>query len=98
MKISKIRAEESIDSRKNPTVKVTVFAGDISDSFSVPSGASTGLHEARELRERLRLNFTKQRLSAVRGQIQAAEKVGNLAVMQERLAEWKKLSQELRGK
>ena len=51
MKISKIIAEEISDSRKNPTVKVTVFAGDISDSFSVPSGASTGLHEARELRD-----------------------------------------------
>ena len=51
MKISKIIAEEISDSRENPTVKVTVFAGDISDSFSVPSGASTGLHEARELRD-----------------------------------------------
>ncbi len=54
--------------------------------------------EARELRERLRLNFTKQRLSLVRGQIQAAERTGNLEVMQKHLAEWKKLSQELQAK
>ena len=56
--ITKILAQEIKDSRGNPTIKVTVFAcpsealakagaGDISDSFSVPSGASTGIHEAR---------------------------------------------------
>ncbi len=49
--ISKITAEEIRDSRGNPTIKVTVFAGDISASFSVPSGASTGAHEAHELRD-----------------------------------------------
>jgi len=50
-KITKIIGEEIKDSRGNPTVKVTVWAGDISDSFSVPSGASTGAHEAHELRD-----------------------------------------------
>ena len=50
-KITKIIAEEIKDSRGNPTIKVTVFSGDISDSFSVPSGASTGVHEAHELRD-----------------------------------------------
>jgi enolase len=49
--INKIQAEEIKDSRGNPTIKVTVFSGDISDSFSVPSGASTGIHEAHELRD-----------------------------------------------
>lgn len=49
--ISKIEAEEIKDSRGNPTIKVTVFAGDKSGSFSVPSGASTGAHEAHELRD-----------------------------------------------
>lgn len=49
--ISDIKAEEIKDSRGNPTLKVTVFAGDISGSFSVPSGASTGAHEAHELRD-----------------------------------------------
>jgi len=59
--ISKIEAEEIKDSRGNPTIRVTVWAcpsgalakegGDISDSFSVPSGASTGAHEAHELRD-----------------------------------------------
>ena len=50
-KITKVLAEEIKDSRGNPTLKVTVFVGDISDSFSVPSGASTGVHEAHELRD-----------------------------------------------
>ncbi|MFA5931970.1 MAG: phosphopyruvate hydratase [Candidatus Paceibacterota bacterium] len=56
--ITKITAEEIKDSRGNPTIKVTVYAcpplagvGDMSDSFSVPSGASTGAHEAHELRD-----------------------------------------------
>jgi enolase len=50
-KITKIIAEEIKDSRDNPTLKVTVWVGDIYDSFSVPSGASTGMHEAHELRD-----------------------------------------------
>ena len=50
-KISKIFAEEIKDSRGNPTLKVTVFVGDKEGSFSVPSGASTGAHEAHELRD-----------------------------------------------
>jgi len=44
--ITKIFAQEIKDSRGNSTIKVTVFVGDVSDSFSVPSGASTGIHEA----------------------------------------------------
>jgi len=50
-KITKISAEEIKDSRGNPTLKVTVFVGELFDSFSVPSGASTGAHEAHELRD-----------------------------------------------
>lgn len=50
-KITKILAEEIKDSRGNPTLKVTVWVGDKFDSFSVPSGASTGAHEAHELRD-----------------------------------------------
>jgi len=50
-KITKILAEEILDSRSNPTLKVTVWVEEISGSFSVPSGASTGAHEAHELRD-----------------------------------------------
>lgn len=50
--ISKIRAREIIDSRGNPTVEVEIF--DQSGAMAraaVPSGASTGAHEAHELRD-----------------------------------------------
>ncbi len=49
--ISKIEAEEIKDSRGNSTIKVIVYIGDVFNSFSVPSGASTGIHEAHELRD-----------------------------------------------
>ena len=49
--ITKIIAEEIKDSRGNPTLKVTVFVDNASGSFAVPSGASTGAHEAHELRD-----------------------------------------------
>lgn len=49
--ITKVFAEEIKDSRGNPTLKVTVCCGDMNASFSVPSGASTGIHEAHELRD-----------------------------------------------
>ena len=49
--ITKILAEEIKDSRGNPTIKVSVWVRDVSESFSVPSGASTGAHEAHELRD-----------------------------------------------
>lgn len=42
---------EVLDSRGNPTVQTTVWAGDKSATASVPSGASTGVHEALELRD-----------------------------------------------
>jgi enolase len=51
MKITKIKALEVLDSRGNPTVETTLWAGDISAKASVPSGASTGVHEALELRD-----------------------------------------------
>lgn len=50
-KITKILAEEIKDSRGNPTIKATVWVGDMFGSFSVPSGVSTGAHEAHELRD-----------------------------------------------
>ena len=49
--ITKVFAQEIRDSRRNPTIKVTIEAGSVSGSFSVPSGASTGINEAHELRD-----------------------------------------------
>jgi enolase len=50
--ISDIRAREIIDSRGNPTVEADVrLAGGALGRAIVPSGASTGVHEALELRD-----------------------------------------------
>lgn len=49
--IESVSALEVLDSRGNPTVRVTVNAGDASGVFTVPSGASTGAHEALERRD-----------------------------------------------
>jgi enolase len=47
-----IRAREVLDSRGNPTVEVEVQLEDGSQGTAiVPSGASTGVHEALELRD-----------------------------------------------
>lgn len=50
-RISKVHAREIIDSRGNPTVEATVYARETSGTAAVPSGASTGTHEALELRD-----------------------------------------------
>src|SRR6266576_6237777 len=50
--ISKIRAREILDSRGNPTIEVDVsLEGGALGRAAVPSGASTGEHEAWELRD-----------------------------------------------
>ena len=50
--ISRIRAREVLDSRGNPTIEVEVETeGAASGAAIVPSGASTGLYEAVELRD-----------------------------------------------
>ena len=50
--ITSLRGESIIDSRNVPTLLVTVLASDGSiGTFAVPSGASTGIHEAHELRD-----------------------------------------------
>lgn len=49
--ITKISARQIFDSRGNPTLEVTVYSGRNFGVASVPSGASTGSHEAVELRD-----------------------------------------------
>lgn len=51
-KIKSIHALEILDSRGNPTVEAIVATDDgFSGKAAVPSGASTGEHEALELRD-----------------------------------------------
>jgi enolase len=49
--INKINAREVLDSRGNPTVEVDVHTDDGLFRAMVPSGASTGIYEAHELRD-----------------------------------------------
>jgi len=52
VRIQKITAREILDSRGNPTVEVDVqVSGGVLGRAAVPSGASTGEHEALELRD-----------------------------------------------
>ena len=52
VKIQSVYAREVLDSRGNPTVEVEVTGDDGSFGRAiVPSGASTGVHEAVELRD-----------------------------------------------
>ncbi|HIU48293.1 MAG TPA: phosphopyruvate hydratase [Candidatus Avimonoglobus intestinipullorum] len=51
IEITDIFAREVMDSRGNPTVEVEVYAGNTMGRAIVPSGASTGVFEAVELRD-----------------------------------------------
>jgi len=50
--IAEIRARQILDSRGNPTIEVDVYTDNgVVGRAAVPSGASTGAHEAVELRD-----------------------------------------------
>ena len=52
MKIKKVTAQELLDSRGNPTIEAIVtLENGLQATAMVPSGASTGVHEALELRD-----------------------------------------------
>ena len=52
MKIQRVHAREVLDSRGQPTVEVEVtLKNGVIGRATVPSGASTGVHEAVELRD-----------------------------------------------
>ncbi len=52
MNITAVWAREILDSRGNPTVEVEIFTDNALGSAAAPSGASTGMHEAVELRDK----------------------------------------------
>ncbi len=71
--IEDVRAREILDSRGNPTVEVEVRADGVIGRASVPSGASTGVYEACELRDgdikRYLGRGTKKAVENVNGEI-----------------------------
>jgi enolase len=87
--ITRIQAREILDSRGNPTVSAKVYLqGGVVGRASVPSGASTGIHEALELRDGDASRYLgKGVLKAVSNvhQIIALEIVGKDALFQEEI-------------
>ncbi|MBI2650788.1 phosphopyruvate hydratase [Candidatus Woesearchaeota archaeon] len=57
-KIRKIKAREVLDSRGNPTIGVDLITKSCCAKSIVPSGASTGIHEALELRDNDRKRYS----------------------------------------
>ncbi len=73
MKIKSIKAAEMLDSRGNPTIEVMMcLENGVYASAMVPSGASTGVREAVELRD----NDKKRYLG--KGVLKAVENVNNI--------------------
>ncbi len=67
LQIRKVSAREILDSRGNPTVEVELQTGRSIGRATVPSGASTGTHEALELRDGDKVRYSgKGVLKAVR--------------------------------
>ena len=63
-----IHAREILDSRGNPTVEVEVTLEDgDAGRAAAPAGASTGTHEAAELREQTRIDADSDELFRVPG-------------------------------
>nr|BAI43375.1 enolase [Brachionus plicatilis] len=57
MSIKRIHARAIFDSRGNPTVEVDLFTDKGQFRAGVPSGASTGIHEALELRDNIKAEY-----------------------------------------
>ncbi len=79
-KIKEIKAREIIDSRGNPTVECDIqFENNFFGRAAVPSGASTGVHEALELRDQNKQRYNgkgvKKAVSNINNNI--AEKLKN---------------------
>lgn len=64
--ITGVKAREIIDSRGNPTVEVDITTDKGTFTASVPSGASTGIYEAHELRDGGKRYMGKGCLKAVK--------------------------------
>jgi enolase 1/2/3 len=88
-KISKITAREIMDSRGNPTIEVDIVLEDGSfGRAAVPSGASTGVHEAVELRDGDKARYMGKGVSKAVGNVNgeiASKIVGMDAANQEEL-------------
>ncbi|KAI9497840.1 enolase [Zychaea mexicana] len=72
MSVSKVHARQIFDSRGNPTVEVEVTTAKGVFRAGVPSGASTGVHEALELRDKIKEDYVGK------GVLKAVENVNTI--------------------
>ncbi|KAI9314418.1 enolase [Dichotomocladium elegans] len=70
--VTKVHARQIFDSRGNPTVEVEVMTGKGVFRAAVPSGASTGIHEALELRDGIKSEYVGK------GVLKAVENVNSV--------------------
>ena len=79
--IAEVFARQILDSRGNPTVEVDIITDeDVLGRAAVPSGASTGVHEAVELRD------NDKKVFLGKGVLKAVENVNN--IISEKLLGW----------
>ncbi|CAE6476262.1 unnamed protein product [Rhizoctonia solani] len=65
MSITKVHARQIFDSRGNPTVEVDIHTEKGRYRAAVPSGASTGIHEAVELRDGDKANYAVENVNKI---------------------------------
>ena len=71
--IEEVKARQIIDSRGNPTVEADIILSNgVKGTASVPSGASTGVHEALELRD------NEKSMYMGRGVLQAVDNINSI--------------------
>ncbi len=89
-KITNIKARQIIDSRANPTLEVDLYLDESMGRVAIPSGASTGKHEALELRDNDKsLWFGKTVYKAIENvNLLAKELTGKYFETQEALDSW----------
>ena len=86
MKIAKIKAREVLDSRGYPTVKAEIILKNgVCASAIVPSGASTGVHEALELRDKEKRYHGKGVLKAIKNISLIEKKLKGLSIFDQEL-------------
>ncbi|OIP81166.1 phosphopyruvate hydratase [Candidatus Peregrinibacteria bacterium CG22_combo_CG10-13_8_21_14_all_44_10] len=90
-KITDVHAREVLDSRGNPTIEVEVWCGKVMGRAIVPSGASTGVHEACELRDGDKARYAGKgvlkAVSNVEGEI--AKEVKGMSVSEQEKLDYK---------
>jgi enolase len=92
MKLLSVKAREILDSRGNPTIEVEAFTKKNSASAIVPSGASTGIHEALELRDNDKSRYSGKGVLQAVGNVNLLSKyVSGINVEQQEIVDTKLL-------